>query len=237
MCDLRPGAKSPRNVTGRSKIPSTCRENSAKRYWSQQDTLDLAQNPRKTLQVAAKHPRPVAISPRNVTGRSRIPSTCHEIPAKRYRSQQNTLDLSRNPRKTLQVATEYLQPVTKSPRNVTGRSKIPSTWRNIPAKRYRSQQDTFDLSRNRPETLQVATEYLRPGAISPQNVTGRDKKSFPLTYFRLRQVPYPTYAEPLLSQLPFHHSVSLCHRCTWQANSCLCRGYVRLPKHSTVETF
>ena len=129
---------------------------SRRRYRSQQDTLDLSRNRRRTLQVAAKYIRPVAKSPQNVTGRSRIPSTCRKIAAKRYRSQQDTFDLSRNRRKTLPVAARYIRPVAKSPQNVTGRSKIPSTWHEIAAKRYRSQQDTFDLSQNRLETLQVA---------------------------------------------------------------------------------
>ena len=83
--------------------------------------------------------RPVTKSPLNVTGRSKIPSTWRKIATKRYRSQQNTLDLSRNPRETLPVATRYLRPVTKSPLNVTGRSRTPSTWCEIPPKRYRSQ--------------------------------------------------------------------------------------------------
>ena len=152
---LRPVAKTPQNVTGRSRIPSTWRKIPAKRYRSQQDTLDLAQNPRKTLQVAAKHPRPVTKSPQNVTGRDRIPSTCNKISAKRYRSQQNTFDLAQYPRETLQIAAGYLRPVTKSPRNVTGRDRIPSTWRNIAPKRYRSRQKIFSFN-----LFQIATSSL-----------------------------------------------------------------------------
>ena len=90
-----------------------------------------------------------------------IPSTCRKNPAKRYRSRQNTFDLSQKPRKTLQVVTEYLRPVTKTPRNVTGRDKTPSTCRKNPAKRYRSRRNTPDLSRNRRETLPVAAESER----------------------------------------------------------------------------
>ena len=137
------------------------------------DTFDLSRNSAKTLQVAAGYLRPVAKTPQNVTGRSRIPSTCHEIASKRYRSRRNTPDLSRNPAKTLQVAARYPRPVTKTPQNVTGRSKIPPTCHEIPPKRYRSQQDTPDLSQKRRKTLQVAVSYPRPVTKTPQNVTGR----------------------------------------------------------------
>ena len=66
--------------------------------------FDLSRNRPETLPVATRYPRPVTKSRQNVTGRNKIPSTCHEIAAKRYWSQQNTFDLSRNRRKTLQVA-------------------------------------------------------------------------------------------------------------------------------------
>ena len=100
-------------------------------------------------------------------------STCHENPVKRYRSQQDTFDLSQNRLETLQVATKYLRSVAKTPQNVTGRSKTSSTCHENAVKRYWSQQITLDLSQNRLETLQVATKYFRPVAKSPQNVTGR----------------------------------------------------------------
>ena len=102
--------------------------------------------------------RPVTKSQQNVTGRNKIPSTWRKILAKRYRSQQNTFDLAQNRHKTLLVATRYLRPGAKSRQNVTGRSKIPPTWREIPPKRYRSQHNTFDLSQNPRKTLQVAAE-------------------------------------------------------------------------------
>ena len=125
------------------------------------DTFDLSRNSAKTLQVAAGYLRPVTKTPRNVTGRSKLPSTCHENAPKRYRSRRNTPDLSQKRRETLQVATRYPRPVTKTPQNVTGRSKIPPTCHKNAAKRYRSRQDTLDLSQKPRETLQVAAESER----------------------------------------------------------------------------
>ena len=125
------------------------------------DTFDLSRNSAKTLQVAAGYLRPVAKTPQNVTGRSKIPPTCHKNPAKRYRSQQDTPDLSQKRRKTLPVAARYPRPVTKTPQNVTGRSRIPSTCHKNAAKRCRSQQVTPDLSQKPRETLQVAAESER----------------------------------------------------------------------------
>ena len=54
--------------------------------------------------------RPVTKSPQNVTGRNRIPSTCHEIPPKRDRSQRRRKADKRSSCEAGNILTTQLQP-------------------------------------------------------------------------------------------------------------------------------